>query len=1354
MAPSSVPDVRILHTSDWHLGRSFHREDMLSHQATYVDHLLETVEAEKIDLVVVSGDIYDRALPPVDAVRLADEALVRLAGSRARVVLTSGNHDSAQRLGFSARLIDAAGIHLRTDATRVGIPLLIDDEHGTVAVHGIPYLDPHAVAEPWQLERRNHEAALSEAMRRVRADLATRPGVRSVVMAHAFVAGAAPSDSERDITVGGVSRVPTSLFDGIDYAALGHLHGPHVLDDHLRYSGSPLAYSFSESGHHKGSWVVDLGAPGEHGAALDASFLPAPVPRRLARLRGTLESLLSDPDLSAHEDSWVEATLTDTVRPLGAMERLRRRFPHALVLTFSSTRTVVGAPGALATQARTDRDIAREFMTELRGAEPSAAEALLLDRAVDACCDTDDTGRESGDMLLSDDLSRARRPMRLHRLEIQAFGPFAERTHVDFDALSEGGLFLLSGPTGAGKTSVLDAVCFALFGDVPGDRSTAKRLRCDQAPAEVAPRVLLEVTLSQRRFRIERSPSWERPKRRGTGMTTQQASVTMSEQREGAWLPLSSRLDETGDLVHRLLGMNLTQFTQVAMLPQGRFQSFLRAKSDERHQLLQQLFRTGRFAEVERWLRDRRVELTRADAATHQRAAEVVNRVSECAAVRLPDEWDIHDLRPVVDSRQVVPWAVELLDDARTQLSLRREEATRAGALEGTARSALEAARAEAVRRSRYVAARAELSRLEADADAHRDEQRRLEAARRAAGVTPLHQQAVAGAAAATRARRSADEALASVGEHLGQLTPPPAELLDSLAQTAAADAADVRAALPRVSRQQRARVELAEVGLRLQTLTEDLDALRLQQTALPQQIGALRSALADARSAADRLPALLETEALLLDRQAAHGDVVRLDREVQLARAEWLEAREQTLLLKEALLALQQARIEGMAAELAGSLASGCGCPVCGSSVHPAKAASAPGAPDAAAEKSARARADDASLVEHAFAAKVHELDSTRAAAAARAGEAGLADVRDALAATRAQLSTATEAAGTRERSADALACAEDDQSRLDTEVVDLVARRAHAQAEQRSLKGEVAALQAEVDALLGRSHHPDLAALLAHHEHTEAACRLAATRHEQAETAVARHRDAAAAARDAALAAGFDDSASAAAAALAPACVEELARRVDEHRRRLASVTELLAEPDAAAASDPAPAVEDRESEHTAALARREGSAAACHVAATRHDRLAGLLVDLEAVVADWRPLRDDLDLTARLAGFVEGKSADNQLRMRLSAYVLGYRLSQVVAAANERLARMSDQRYSLEHTGDRGAGETRGGSEPPRPRRLVGRLTRPGDPVGRRDVRGLVGARARAIRCRHARERWSRARHAVRRRGFRLP
>ena len=382
--------MRILHTSDWHLGRSFHREGMLTHQAAYVDHLLEVVDAERVDLVVVAGDVYDRALPHVDAVRLADETLARLAASRATVVLTSGNHDSAQRLGFSSRLIDAAGVFIRTDAGTVGTPVLLEDEHGPVAVHGIPYLDPDAVREPWGLAGRSHEAALTEAMRRVRSDLDGRPGTRSVVLAHAFVAGGPhdvqPSDSERDISVGGVSIVPTSVFDGVDYAALGHLHGRHTLTETVRYSGSPLAYSFSEATHRKGSWLVDLGRDGV-GAA---EFVEAPVPRPLARLRGTLERLLADPALAIHERSWVQATLTDDVRPHQAMDRLRARFPHTLVLGFEpASGDRAGAPAARL-QGRSDHDIALDFVAEMRGGAATDEEAGLLRDAFDACCEDPD----------------------------------------------------------------------------------------------------------------------------------------------------------------------------------------------------------------------------------------------------------------------------------------------------------------------------------------------------------------------------------------------------------------------------------------------------------------------------------------------------------------------------------------------------------------------------------------------------------------------------------------------------------------------------------------------------------------------------------------------------------------------------------------------------------------------------------------------------------------------------------------------------------------------------------------------------------------------------------------------------
>src|SRR4051794_5390307 len=355
---------------------------MLDHQATFVDHLIGVVESEQVDLVVVSGDIYDRALPHVDAVRLADETFARLASSRARVVLTSGNHDSAQRLGFGSRLIDAAGVFLRTDASSVGTPVLLDDDHGPVAVHGIPYLDPQLLHDAWRLPARTHEAALTAAMCRIRADLAARP-MRSVVLAHAFVAGGRASESERDISVGGISVVPTSLFDGISYTALGHLHGRAVLGETLRYSGSPLAYSFSEVSHTKGTWLVDLGRDG----VTATEFVEAPVPRRLARLTGDLETLLGDPSLAWAEDHWVQVTLTDAVRPSQPMDRLRERFAYTLVLAFAPEGAPPGAGVPSAPGGRSDHEVALDFVAAMRGAPAGDGESALLLTACDACAD-------------------------------------------------------------------------------------------------------------------------------------------------------------------------------------------------------------------------------------------------------------------------------------------------------------------------------------------------------------------------------------------------------------------------------------------------------------------------------------------------------------------------------------------------------------------------------------------------------------------------------------------------------------------------------------------------------------------------------------------------------------------------------------------------------------------------------------------------------------------------------------------------------------------------------------------------------------------------------------------------------
>ncbi|MER7110713.1 exonuclease SbcCD subunit D [Streptomyces sp. NPDC000229] len=375
--------MRMLHTSDWHLGRSFHRVSLLEAQSAFLDHLVATVREHDVDVVLVAGDIYDRAVPPLPAVELFDTALHRLAEAGVPTVMISGNHDSGRRLGVAAGLIERAGIHLRTDPAGVGTPVLLADAHGDVAFYGLPYLEPALVRDRLGAEKAGHEAVLTAAMERVRTDLAGRaPGTRSVVLAHAFVAGGAPSDSERDITVGGVAAVPAGVFDGVDYVALGHLHGSQALTERVRYSGSPLAYSFSETDHRKTMWLVDLEGDG----AIRAERIDCPVPRPLARVRGRLDDLLADPALARHEDSWVEATLTDPVRPAEPMARLTERFPHTLSLLFAPERPG-DEPDASYAQRLRDRDdqqIAEDFVAHVRGgAGPDEQERAALLAAFD-----------------------------------------------------------------------------------------------------------------------------------------------------------------------------------------------------------------------------------------------------------------------------------------------------------------------------------------------------------------------------------------------------------------------------------------------------------------------------------------------------------------------------------------------------------------------------------------------------------------------------------------------------------------------------------------------------------------------------------------------------------------------------------------------------------------------------------------------------------------------------------------------------------------------------------------------------------------------------------------------------------
>jgi exonuclease SbcD len=385
-----VRAMLMLHTSDWHLGRTLHRADLRAAQAAFLDHLVNVVRAEKVDVVLVAGDVYDRAVPPVDAVELCEDALLRLHATGARIVLISGNHDSARRLGFGGGLLDKTGVHLCTRVAKLARPVLLEDAYGPVAVYGVPYLEPDAVREELpsasdppgaQPIPRGHAGVLRHAVRCIEADADARGVGRRVVVAHAWVSGGAASDSERDITVGGVGQVPAEMFAGFCYVALGHLHGQQTLAGHLRYSGSPLPYSFSEASHHKGSWLVELDAEG----VKRAERVPAPAYRRLSVLRGRLADLLGLANYTKYEDDFVSVALTDATRPEGAMDCLRARFPHILVLTFEPEGAVPGRSGYRAILAgHDDLAIAAEFVQHVRNAPATEGEQYLLARAFEA----------------------------------------------------------------------------------------------------------------------------------------------------------------------------------------------------------------------------------------------------------------------------------------------------------------------------------------------------------------------------------------------------------------------------------------------------------------------------------------------------------------------------------------------------------------------------------------------------------------------------------------------------------------------------------------------------------------------------------------------------------------------------------------------------------------------------------------------------------------------------------------------------------------------------------------------------------------------------------------------------------
>ncbi|WP_137843034.1 exonuclease SbcCD subunit D [Microbacterium sp. 2FI] len=375
--------MRILHTSDWHIGRSFHGHATLDALRGVLDALVARVREHEVDVVIVAGDVFDSAAPAAACYSLLTDTLRSLADAGAAVVVTSGNHDSAARLGFQSSLL-RDGIHVVTDPLTIGTPITLADEHGPVHVYGIPFLEPALVRHLWpDAELRSQHHTLAHAMDLIRADIAARGG-RSVTIAHCFAAGVdATPGVEREIRQGSLDVVPLAVFDGPDYVALGHIHGRQRLSDAVRYAGAPLHYSFGEADKPRGSWLVELDAAG----LASVEWLDLPIPRRLVTIRGALDDLLSDASHAGAVDAWVCAQYTDATPQPEPMRRLQARFPHCATV-MHTPEGVRGDDGLTYARrvraARSDAELVDAFLAHVREGEgASEREAEIIRDVID-----------------------------------------------------------------------------------------------------------------------------------------------------------------------------------------------------------------------------------------------------------------------------------------------------------------------------------------------------------------------------------------------------------------------------------------------------------------------------------------------------------------------------------------------------------------------------------------------------------------------------------------------------------------------------------------------------------------------------------------------------------------------------------------------------------------------------------------------------------------------------------------------------------------------------------------------------------------------------------------------------------
>ena len=874
--------------------------------------------------------------------------------------------------------------------------------------------------------------------------------------------------------------------------------------------------------------------------------------------------------------------------------------------------------------------------------------------------------------------------MRLHRLTVSAFGPFAGTEEVDLDEVGRDGLFLLWGPTGAGKTTLLDAVVFALYGTVPGARGEAKRLRSDHADAATRTEVRCELTLAGERLLVVRRPEWERPKKRGDGWTKEQATLTVQRMTDGGWEPVSTRIDEGSEHLRTRLGLDVHQFCQVVLLPQGDFARFLRAEPEHRAELLRTLFDVGRFASAEDWLADERSAARDRMAVHRARLSTLLARVAQIADADVPEE-----LAPELvgggPGNHVDPWVERIRTTAAERLALAAAAAETAATAVAAVDAELAAARALDERHARRERAVRDLDALTSREPELTPLRAERDAGRRAEGLRDVLEAAGRAALVAEQAdaaHQTARRAWAAVsGEREGTIV---------LARHLRDEAAAARALLPDVDRAAGLRRDIARLQRRIDALdTACADAARTAET-WPDRLAEQETLVARAQAAVVRLPAERAAAeaaeaAVEAARTADRLEVTLADARlaVQVRRESWSEARERWL-------DLRAQRLEGMAAELAAQLADGADCPVCGATEHPRPATHTGPVVTADDERAARQVTESA---ESALAAATNALEQQErdlAALRVRAGDAPVADQVPAVGALRevARQTAALAATATAAQKALQGLVAERDRAgaRLAADREELQARAG----ERDALAEHLAHLEARLTE--ARGEDADLGARVVRLTDTAARCEALVEASTEDIRARAAADSARSAAEDRAASAGFDDLLAAAAALLPDGRLAALDRQLDDHDRSVAVLRARLAEPELADLA-PRPDVAALEGRCELATGRREEAVAELDSARRCVTALESLAGDVTAAEMELADLRVWADQVTALADLVNGRGS-NTLRMRLQSFVLAARLEQVAEVASRRLLDMSGGRYTFLHSDAQGRHGARGG------------------------------------------------------------